>query len=122
VALTITDNINRTDTVTKQIVVLKTNPLVPQNLSATITLDRVWTNPKITFNLFWAVNPDNVPEHIEAYAIYMKEDDGEYVRLLTLSPETLSASFEFTDLKKKRSFAVSTLGYGGTESPWGYFQ
>jgi len=122
VTLTITDNINRTDTVTKQIVVLKTNPLVPQNLSATITLDRVWTNPKITFNLFWAVNPDNIPEHIEAYAIYMKEDDGEYVRLLTLSPSTLSASFEFTDLKKKRSFAISTLGYGGTESTWGYFQ
>jgi len=121
VTLTITDNINRSDSVTKPIVILKTNPLVPQNLSATITLDRIWTNPKITFNLFWAVNPDNIPEHVEAYAIYMKEDDGEFVRLLTLSPETFSASFEFTDLKKKRSFAISTLGYGGTESPWGYF-
>jgi len=121
VTLTITDNINRSDSLTKQIVVLKTNPLVPVDISATITLNQFWKSPEITFNLFWASNPDNVPEHIEAYAIYMKEDDGDYVRLLTLSTSTFSVSFKFTDLTKKRSFAVSSLGFGGTESPWGYF-
>ncbi|MCX6566535.1 MAG: PKD domain-containing protein [Candidatus Aminicenantes bacterium] len=122
VTLTITDNINRTNSLTKSILVLKTNPLVPVGLSATITLSQFWKNPEITFNLFWATNPDNIPEHIEAYAIYMKEDSGDYIRLLTLSPSTLSVSFKFTDMTKKRSFAISSLGYGGTESTWGYFK
>ncbi|MCX6564836.1 MAG: PKD domain-containing protein [Candidatus Aminicenantes bacterium] len=122
VTLTITDNINRTNSLTESILVLKTNPLVPVGLSATIALSQFWKNPEITFNLFWATNPDNIPEHIEAYAIYMKEDGGDYVRLLTLSPSTLSVSFKFTDMTKKRSFAISSLGYGGTESTWGYFQ
>jgi len=121
VSLTITDNIGRSDSVTKQITILKTNPLVPVGLSATIVLSQFWQSPEITFNLFWQANPDNVPAHVQAYAIYMKEDSGEYVRILTVSPSTLSASFKFTDLSKKRAFAVSTLGYGGTESPLGYF-
>jgi PKD repeat protein len=122
VTLKITDNLGRTDSEKKSIVVLKTNPLVPVNLSATITLSQFRTNPEITYNLFWAANPDNIPEHIEAYAIYMKEDSGDYIRLLTLSTSTFSVSFKFTDLTKKRTFAISSLGYGGTESPWGYFQ
>lgn len=122
VTLKIADNIGRTDSETKSITVMKTNPLVPVDLSATIVLGQFWKNPEMTFNLFWAVNPDNVPEHIEAYAIYMKEGDGDYIRLLTLSTSTFSVSFNFTDLTKKRTFAISSLGYGGTESPWGYFQ
>jgi len=122
VTLTITDNISRTDTETKSIIVKKTNPLVPINLSATITLGQFWQNPNMTINLFWEANPANVPEHIQAYAVYMKEGDGDYIRLLTLSTSTFSVSFNFTDLTKKRTFAVSSLGYGGTESPWGYFQ
>jgi PKD repeat protein len=121
VTLKITDYLGRSDSEKKSIIVLKTNPLVPVNLSATITLSQFRTNPEITYNLFWAANPDNIPEHIEAYAIYMKEDSGDYIRLLTLSTSTFSVSFKFTDLTKKRTFAISSLGYGGTESPWGYF-
>jgi PKD repeat protein len=122
VRLTVIDNIGRTDEEIKSIVVKKTNPLAPVNLSATIAMSQFWQNPEITFNLFWAVNPANIPEHVEGYAIYMKENNGNYTRLLTVSPSTFSASFSFTDLKVDRYFAVSTLGKGGTESPLAYFQ
>jgi hypothetical protein len=119
--LTITDNLSRTDEETQSIIVKKTNPLIPLNPTATITMSSLWKNPEITYNLFWEINPSNVPEQIQGYAIYMKEGTGEYTKLLTVSPSTLSSSFKFTDLKVKRAFAVSTLGYGGTESPLAYF-
>ncbi|MCX6564810.1 MAG: PKD domain-containing protein [Candidatus Aminicenantes bacterium] len=122
IRLAVIDSLGRTDQEIKSIVIKKTNPLAPVNLSATIVMSRFWQNPEITFNLFWAANPANIPEHIEGYAIYMKADGGDYVRLLTVSPSTFSASFAFTDLKVNRYFAVSTLGKGGTESPWVYFQ
>jgi PKD repeat protein len=122
VRLTIIDNIGRSDSIIKTVEVNKTNPLPPTNLSATIGMSRFWKNPEIAYNLFWSVNPANVPEHVAGYAIYVKENNGAYTRLLTVSPGTLSASFKFTDLKKKRSFAVSTLGLGDTESDKVYFQ
>jgi len=121
ITLTITDNLGRTDDDTQSIVVKKTNPLSPLNPNATITMSSMWKNPEITYNLFWEINPSNVPAQIQGYAIYMKEGSGEYTRLLTVSPSALSASFKFTDLKVKRFFAVSTLGYGGMESPLAYF-
>jgi len=122
VRLTIIDNIGRTDSIIQTVEVKKTNPLPPANLSSTIALSRFWKNPEISYNLFWAVNPSNIPEHLVGYAIYMKEGTGAYTRLLTVSPATLSATFKFTDLKKKRAFAISTLGLGDTESDKVYFQ
>jgi len=122
VRLTVIDSINRTAEKIKSVFIKQIKPLEPVNLSATITMSQFWQNPEITFNLFWAVNPANVPEHIEGYAIYMKENDGDYTRLLTVSPSTFSASFAFTDLMVDRYFAVSTLGKGYTESPLAYFQ
>jgi len=122
VALTITDNIGRSDTVTKPIEVKKTNPIAPVNPSSSIRMSRMWKSPEITYNLFWAINPANIPEHIAGYNIYMKEDSGVYARLLSVSASTFSASFKFTDLKKKRSFAISASGLGGTESAMVYFQ
>jgi len=122
ITLTITDNLGRTDEISKTITVNKTNPQVPLNPNARITMSSLWNNPQITFDLVWEINPANVPAHIEAYAIYMKEGDGEYVKVLTVSPTTLDASFPFTDLSVKRAFAISTLGYGGTESSKVYFQ
>jgi PKD repeat protein len=122
VRLTIIDNIGRSDSIVQTIEVLKTNPIKPLNVSSTIAMSRFWKNPEITYNLAWAINPANIPEHLAGYALYMKEDNGSYARLLTVSPTTLSASFKFTDLRKKRLFAVSTLGLGGTESEKVYFQ
>ncbi len=122
VRLTVVDSIGRTDEEIKSVVVKRTNPLAPVNLSASIAMTQFWQNPEITFNLFWAANPANVPEHVDGYTIYMKENDGNYTRLLTVSPSMYSASFAFTDLQVGRYFAVSTLGKGGTESPLAYFQ
>ncbi len=122
ITLTITDNLGRTADLTQSIVVKKTNPLIPLNPAATITMSSMWKNPEITYNLFWEINPSNVPAQIQGYAIYMKEGSGEYTRLLMVSPSTLSSSFSFTDVKVRRFFAVSTLGYGGMESPKVYFQ
>ncbi|MHB8054690.1 MAG: PKD domain-containing protein [Candidatus Aminicenantales bacterium] len=122
VRLTVIDNLYRTSQTIKTITVKATQPLAPVSLSATITMSSFWRRPEITFALFWTENPENVPEHVTGYAVYMKEGDGEYTRLLTVSPSTFSASFQFSDLKTARTFAVSTLGYGGTESPLAYFQ
>jgi PKD repeat protein len=122
VRLTIGDNIGRSDSITQTVEVKKTNPLPATNLSSTITMSRFRKSPEISYNLFWAVNPSNVPEHLAGYAIYMKENGGAYTRIFTVTPATLSAVFKFTDLKKKRSFAVSTLGLGDTESEKVYFQ
>ncbi|MHB8054337.1 MAG: PKD domain-containing protein [Candidatus Aminicenantales bacterium] len=122
ITLTITDSLNRTDDISQTIEVKKTNPLVPFNPTANISMSSMWKNPEITFTLSWEINPSNVPAHIQGYAIYMKEGTGAYTRLLTVSSSTLMASFNFTDLRVKRAFAVSTLGYGGTESPMAYFQ
>lgn len=122
ITLTITDSLGRTDEVSQTLVVKKTDPKVPLNPSATIAMSSLWQNPEITYTLSWAVNPANVPAHIQNYAIYMKEGTGEYKRILTVSPATLSTSFKFTDLKVKRAFAISTLGYGGTESSMAEFQ
>jgi PKD repeat protein len=122
VTLTVTDNTGRTDSIVKNVVVYKPNPLPPTELSSTIAMSRLWKSPEISYNLFWAANPAFLTEHLVGYAIYMKEGDGAYTRLLAVSGSTLSASFKFTDLKKKRSFAISTLGVGDTESAKVYFQ
>ncbi|MHB8053776.1 MAG: PKD domain-containing protein [Candidatus Aminicenantales bacterium] len=122
ITLTITDNLGRTDEISKTIEVKKTNPLVPLNTRMTIAMSSPWKNPEITYSLFWEINPGNIPAHIQGYVIYMREGAGEYTRLLTVSPSTLSSSFRFADFKVKRGFAISTLGYGGTESPKVYFQ
>jgi hypothetical protein len=122
VRLMIVDNLYRTSQMIKTITIQPTQPKTPINLSATIVMSSFWLKPEITFNLFWARNLENNPEHITGYAIYLKESDGDYVRLMTVSPSTFSASFKFSDLKTIRAFAVSALGYGGTESPLAYFQ
>jgi PKD repeat protein len=122
VQLLISDNVGRADTKTQSIEVKKTNPLPPTNLSSTISMSSFRKSPEISYNLFWAINPSNIPEHLASYAIYMKEGTGAYTQILTVTPATLSTVLKFTDLKKKRSFAISTLGLGGTESEKVYFQ
>jgi PKD repeat protein len=122
VTLTVTDNTGRTDSIVQNVIVHKPNPLPPTELSSTISMSRFWKSPEISYNLFWTGNPAFLTEHLVGYAIYMKEGDGAYSRLLTVSGSTLSSSIKFTDLKKKRSFAISALGVGDTESALVYFQ
>ena len=122
VRLTVVDNLSRTSRTIKTITIQPIQPKAPVNLSAKIAMSSFWLKPEITFNLFWALNPENIPGQVAGYAVYMKEGAGGYVRLMTVSPSTFSASFAFGDLKTVRAFAVSTLGYGGTESPPAYFQ
>jgi len=122
ITLKITDNLGRKDEIGKTIEVKKTDPQIPLNAELTIVIGSVRRNLSITYSLAWRINPANTPAHIKGYAIYMKEGDGEYAPILTVSPSTFDSSFTFTDLKVKRYFAVSTLGYGGTESAKVYFQ
>jgi len=116
VRLTVIDNINRSDSLVQPIEITKAIPLPPLGLSARVSFGGFWKKPAITYKFSWAINPANIPVQIVGYAIYMKEDNGDYTHLLTVSSSTLSANFTFEDLKKKRSFAFTTLGIGGTES------
>jgi len=122
VRLTVTDNIGRENVLIKQVEILKTNPLVPLSPKATIAIGGFWTSPSVTFTFSWSVNPNNVPEHIQGYAIYMKEGTGAYTKVKSVNSSTFTTSITYSDLKKKRAYAMVTLGYGGTESPMVYFQ
>ncbi|MBN1940282.1 MAG: PKD domain-containing protein, partial [Candidatus Aminicenantes bacterium] len=122
VRLTVVDSIGRENVLIQPVVVLPTNPQIPLNIAATISISGMWKAPSVSFNFSWSINPDNIPEHIMGYAIYMKEGTGAYTKVKTVDSSTLSTSIAYTDLKKKRAFAIVTLGYGGTESPMVYFQ
>ena len=122
VRLTVVDNIGRENVVYQSVEVLATNPLIPMSVSAAISISGFWTSPSVTFNFSWAINPNNTPEHIQGYAIYMKEGTGAYTKVKSVNSSTFSTSISYTDMKKKRSFAIVTLGYGGTESPKVFFQ
>jgi len=122
VRLKVIDNLDRADEKIQSIDISETTPLAPVNVSGTMTMSQFWQNPEMTFNLFWQANPENIPEHVDGYMIYMKQNDGVFTRLLRVSTSTFSASFAFTDLQVSRAFAISTLGKGGTESPLAYFQ
>jgi PKD repeat protein len=122
VRLTVVDDNGRENIDIQPIEIKKTNPLIPLNVSAAISISGMWTNPSVAFTFSWSINPDNIPEHIQGYAIYMKEGNGAYTKVKTVNSSSLSTTVTYTDMKKKRSFAITTLGYGGTESPMVYFQ
>jgi len=122
VRLTVVDNIGRENVVYQSVEVMPTNPLIPMSVTAAISISGFWASPSVTYNFSWAINPSNTPEHIQGYAIYMKEGTGAYIKVKSVNASTFSTSISYTDMKKKRSFAIVTLGYGGTESPKVYFQ
>lgn len=104
------------------IYIWSTQPITPRymypplNLAATISLKRVRTTPGATYNLAWNANSANNDAWISGYNIYVKEGNGEYQFLLSVNKSTLSATFTYSDLTKKRKFAIATTNPGGGES------
>jgi hypothetical protein len=90
--------------------------LPPVNLSATVVMSSLKITPKITYNLSWSANPENNEAYLNGYKIYMKENTGTYQLLTSVTKSTFSQSLEFTDVTKKRKFAISTVNLGGGES------
>jgi hypothetical protein len=88
----------------------------PLNPTSTIKIATVRRSPGVTYNLSWSANPQNNDADLQGYAIYVKEGTGAYQPLLTVSKTTFSAELKFTDLSKKRRFAVATVAQGGGES------
>jgi hypothetical protein len=88
----------------------------PLNLTAAVKIKSLRKVSEATYNLTWAANPANTEAWISGYNIYIKEGDGAYQLLLTVDKSTLSASLTFTDLSKKRRFAIATTNPGGGES------
>jgi hypothetical protein len=88
----------------------------PVNVSSTIQVKSLRKIPEVAYGLAWTANPQNTDQYIQGYAIYMKEGTGSYQRLLAVDKTTFSASIKYTDLSKKRRFAVATIAVGGGES------
>lgn len=105
-----------------QVYVWSLNPITPRyfypptNASLTIRTKGVRRVPEATYSLAWAANGQNNDQYLQGYAIYMKEGTGAYQPLLTVDKATFTASIKFTDLSKKRRFAVATVAQGGGES------
>jgi hypothetical protein len=90
--------------------------LPPVNLSVTVVMSSLKVSPKVTYNLSWNANPENNEAYLNGYKIYRKENTGSYQLLTSVTKSTFSQSQEFTDLSKKRKFAISTVNLGGAES------
>jgi hypothetical protein len=90
--------------------------LPPVNLSATLSLSGVRQSPRVTYTLSWNANPNNTESYLSGYKIYVKENAGSYQLLATVGKTTFSRSFDFTDLSKKRKFAITTANLAGAES------
>lgn len=88
----------------------------PVNLAASISLKKARTAPGITYNLTWSANSANNEAWINGYNIYVKEGNGEYQLLLGVNKTTFSATFNYSDLSKKRKFAIASVNPGGGES------
>jgi hypothetical protein len=90
--------------------------LPPVNLSITVAMSGVRRAQRMTYRLSWSANPENTDSFLAGYKIYVKENGGSYRLLTTVSKTTFSQSIDFTDLSKKRRFAISTLNLAGGES------
>jgi hypothetical protein len=88
----------------------------PVNLAAIVTLAGAKKSPHVAYNLSWSANPDNNDQYLSGYKIYIKENNGNYQYLTTVSKTTFSQSFDYSDAAKKRRFAISTVNLGGAES------
>ena len=90
----------------------------PINLSASLTF-----TPDPTYKLNWAVNPDNTTDFVQGYNIYKKEtSDTDFVKILTVSKSTLTASLTYPEVKPGIQFGITTLSTSATESEMVLFQ
>lgn len=88
----------------------------PVNLAAGMILTNAGKSPQVVYNLSWSANPSNTEQYLSGYKIYVKENNGNFQLLTTVSKTTFSQSFEFSEASKKRNFAISTVNLGGAES------
>ncbi|MCX6561113.1 MAG: hypothetical protein NTZ26_11460 [Candidatus Aminicenantes bacterium] len=88
----------------------------PTSPASTIQTKGVRKVPEVSYSLSWAANPLNNDQYLQGYVIYVKEGTGAYQPLLTVNKATFTALFKYTDLSKKRRFAITTLAVGGGES------
>jgi hypothetical protein len=94
----------------------------PLSLTSSIALKSARRSPEITYGLSWSANPNNKDQFLQGYNIYAQEGGGPFVSVLTVAKGTKSATFKYTDLNKKRRFAITTVGVSGIESDMVYFQ
>ncbi len=88
----------------------------PLNLSQTIQIKSVRKSPQVVHRLAWTANPSNEADFIQGYNIYVKEGTGAYQKLIQVAKSATGADLAFTDLSKKRKFAVTTVSLGGGET------
>jgi hypothetical protein len=93
----------------------------PLNPASSIGLTSLRRAPEITYNLTWGANPKTTVDYLQGYKIYVKENNGAYTPILTVSKTTTNAQLKFTDLSKKRFFAVSAISISGKETSLVYF-
>ena len=90
--------------------------LPPVNLTAALSVTKIRHAPSISYKLGWSANPNNTDSFLAGYKIYVQENGGSYQPLVTVSKTTLTQTFDFTDLSKKRRFAITTVNLIGGES------
>jgi len=74
-------------------------------------------NPDPTYALTWQANPDNTGDIAQGYNIYKKEStDADFVKLLSVSNSTFTASLTYPEVKIGIQFGLTTSGPGGKES------
>ncbi len=88
----------------------------PTNLQSSIKITSAHRAPQITYNLAWSANALNRADWVKGYNIYVKEGTGAYQFLIQVTKDTLSKAITYTDMTKKRKFAIATVPTGGIVS------
>ena len=97
-------------------------PIVPKyfyapiNPASSVVISSLKKSPGIKYSLSWGANPQNNDNYLKGYNIYLKENGGSYKLLTSVSKTTFGWTAEFTDVSKKRQFAISTVNIGEGES------
>jgi hypothetical protein len=88
----------------------------PVNPLVSLSSSGVRRSPRAVYRLSWSANPVNNDQYLSGYKIYLKENNGNYTLVSSVGKATFNATFTFTDLSKKRRFAITTVNMGGAES------
>ena len=88
----------------------------PMNLSWNIQVENVTGTTQVFYNLAWKENPDNNPDLLKGYLLYIKEANGEFTLYRELDKDILETEVKFTADFKKYLFALSAISNSGYES------
>ncbi len=91
--------------------------LAPANAKAVLRLSGVKATLRLKVDFTWSANAGTDDRFVAGYRIYMKEGDGPYELLKTLSKSELAWSFTSSGARAKLQFAITTLSSLGIESP-----